>query len=121
MRRKLPRTGAARALAAMIAAAAAGSCMFLIDDELGTAGEGVLQAAGLEGEKETAQAEGARDEAAGKAWEQRSWVERYTDYRAEQKAKRTPGVWVIYFSLAALPIFGLGLSGLAILRRRLKT
>jgi hypothetical protein len=38
-----------------------------------------------------------------------AWWERYQRYREEQRRKpHTPGVWVIYFSLAALPIFGLG-------------
>jgi hypothetical protein len=38
-----------------------------------------------------------------------AWWERYEKYREEQRRKpHTPGVWVIYFSLAALPIFGLG-------------
>src|SRR5262249_50749057 len=38
------------------------------------------------------------------------WLERYRRYREKRDQKRTPGVWVIYFSLAALPIFGLGQS-----------
>lgn len=39
------------------------------------------------------------------------WVERYKQYRAEQQKKpHTPGVWVLYFSLAALPLFALGQS-----------
>lgn len=37
------------------------------------------------------------------------WWERYQQYREDQKHKpHKPGVWVVYFSLAALPIFGLG-------------
>lgn len=37
------------------------------------------------------------------------WWERYRRYRETQaKRPRTPGRWVVYFSLAALPLFGLG-------------
>src|ERR1051326_8232802 len=37
-----------------------------------------------------------------------AWWERYCKYCDERDRKRTPGTWIIYFSLAALPIFGLG-------------
>src|SRR5438093_563273 len=40
-----------------------------------------------------------------------SWWRRWLKYREEQRKKpHNPGVWVIYFSLAALPLFGLGQS-----------
>jgi len=78
-------------------------CTFL-DDTLGATGVGVLQAAGLEGDADPA------NQTVKKQDEQRGWIERYKDYREKQKARRTPGVWVIYFSLAALPLFGLGQS-----------
>jgi hypothetical protein len=39
---------------------------------------------------------------------QATWLERYQRFRAERKKNAPPGVWVIYFGLAALPIFGLG-------------
>ncbi|VTS04776.1 DUF4129 domain-containing protein [Tuwongella immobilis] len=40
-----------------------------------------------------------------------SWIRRYQRHRARQAKKpHTPGVWVIYFSLAAFPLFGLGQS-----------
>jgi hypothetical protein len=39
------------------------------------------------------------------------WWERFRRYReAQWKKPHNPGVWVIYFSLAALPLFGLGQS-----------
>ena len=39
------------------------------------------------------------------------WWRRYQLYRKRQSKKpHTPGVWVVYFSLAALPLFGLGQS-----------
>src|SRR5439155_11104130 len=43
-----------------------------------------------------------------------AWWQRYRQYRQEQLRKpHTPGVWVVYFSLAALPLFGLGQSLIA--------
>ena len=37
------------------------------------------------------------------------WLDRYRLHREQQDKKpHTPGVWVVYFSLAALPLFGLG-------------
>ncbi|QJW99518.1 DUF4129 domain-containing protein [Frigoriglobus tundricola] len=39
------------------------------------------------------------------------WIEKYKAHREEQrKAGHTPGVWVLYFALAALPLFALGQS-----------
>jgi hypothetical protein len=39
------------------------------------------------------------------------WLERYRKYREQRKNRpHTPGVWVIYFALAALPLFALGQS-----------
>jgi len=39
------------------------------------------------------------------------WIERYKMHRdARRKGPHTPGVWVIYFALAALPLFALGQS-----------
>jgi hypothetical protein len=59
-----------------------------LDDRAGATGLGVLDAAGLE--------EGAS-------------IQRYKKkQQGEEQGARTPGVWVIYFSLAALPLFGLG-------------
>ena len=40
-----------------------------------------------------------------------NWIDNYKKYREQERAKgHTPGVWVIYFSLAALPLFALGQS-----------
>src|SRR5437764_13058150 len=67
-----------------------------LDDSVGASGEGVLQAAGLE-QPEAPEPAGS--------------IERYQKkQKAEDGKRRTPGVWVVYFSLAALPIFGLGQS-----------
>ncbi|MCI0702545.1 MAG: DUF4129 domain-containing protein [Planctomycetia bacterium] len=40
-----------------------------------------------------------------------TWIEKYKAHReAQRKAAHSPGVWVIYFALAALPLFALGQS-----------
>jgi hypothetical protein len=87
-----------------------------IDDRVDAAGKGVLEAAGLDDQRE--------DEDGASRIEDRetvdeghapasvgllAWWDRYCRYREEQLRKpHTPGVWVVYFSLAALPLFGLG-------------
>jgi hypothetical protein len=87
-----------------------------IDDEVDASGAGVLEAAGLDG---TAQPEqrGSRSEEAPQPKAHKgqpallAWWDRYRHYREQQRRKpHTPGVWVVYFSLAALPLFGLGQS-----------
>jgi hypothetical protein len=81
-------------------------CTF-IDEDADVSGAGLLQAAGLErptGDAGPAAGEEKPEEAA------LGWWERYRRYREERRKKHTPGVWVVYFSLAALPLFGLGQS-----------
>lgn len=78
-------------------------CTF-VDEKLGASGEGILRAAGLEETQPEA------EEAAGDHDSKLTWLERYQQDRKRRQEKRTPGVWVIYFSLAALPLFGLGQS-----------
>ncbi len=65
-------------------------CTFM-DDRVGASGQGVLQAAGLDNQDAPS-------------------IERYRQKKKDEEPSRTPGVWVIYFSLAALPLFGLGQS-----------
>jgi hypothetical protein len=80
-------------------------CTF-IDEDADVSGTGLLQAAGLEkpaGEEGTAEGEKPDEAALG-------WWGRYRRYREQRRKKHTPGVWVVYFSLAALPLFGLGQS-----------
>jgi hypothetical protein len=85
-----------------------------IDDEAEATGQGLLHASGLE--KPPA---GAVDRSPGPAPEERpaaklgpleAWWERYQRYREGKLRRRPPGVWVVYFSLAALPLYGLGQS-----------
>jgi hypothetical protein len=86
----------------------------LIDDSVDASGAGLLQEAGLEkpGDKSGAAGEAAAETAEGAAEKLpgvAGWWERYRSYRERQKRKpHAPGVWVVYFSLAALPLFGLG-------------
>jgi hypothetical protein len=87
-----------------------------IDDHVDASGMGVLEAAGMD--EPVASAEGLvkteeepADEPADatKKAESSGWWDRYRQYRNEQAKKpHTPGVWIVYFSLAALPLFGLG-------------
>jgi hypothetical protein len=85
----------------------------LIDDSVDASGAGLLQEAGLEEARETApmpepEEKDRRKRDAGGLL---GWIERYKRYRAETgKRPHAPGVWVVYFSLAALPLFGLGQS-----------
>jgi hypothetical protein len=88
----------------------------LIDDEVDASGTGLLESAGLEKPAGQTAAEPTPGPAnAGKKRKQLEgllgWLERYRRYREERKKQpHTPGVWVVYFSLAALPLFGLGQS-----------
>jgi hypothetical protein len=86
-----------------------------IDDQVDASGKGVLQAAGLD--QEAGPAEDASDADTGEEQPRPikgrsallAWWDRYERYRQAQRRKpHTPGVWVVYFSLAALPLFGLG-------------
>jgi hypothetical protein len=75
-----------------------------VDEETDINAEGLLQAAGLE--QQGAQTETSSEEE--KPAEPKGWWQRWQRYRSERDKKRTLGVWVVYFSLAALPLFGLG-------------
>src|SRR5215831_9455839 len=74
-----------------------------IDDDVDAGRAGLLKETGLE--KGTKQEElPAEDD------EKLNWWERFVRYRDAQRKKHAPGTWVVYFSLAALPLFGLGQS-----------
>jgi hypothetical protein len=89
-----------------------------LDEDAEANAQGLLQAAGLEkGQSEPgALATGAAVPPVADApgsdggAKKLTWWERYQRYREQRDKKRTLGVWVVYFSLAALPIFGLGQS-----------
>lgn len=78
-----------------------------IDEDRRNAGRGVLDAAGLEASEKDDDEE--TDDK--KLKEDATWLEKFLHHRKLQNQKpHTPGVWVLYFSLAALPLFGLGQS-----------
>jgi hypothetical protein len=89
-----------------------------VDDKVDASGKGVLEAAGLEEAAEPSQPASASEPAHADSETLRrnrkqsaliAWWDRYRRYREEQSHKpQTPGVWVVSFSLAALPLFGLG-------------
>src|SRR5262245_59565761 len=87
-----------------------------IDDHVDASGMGVLEAAGLdepvasaEGLAKSEESLGAATDKAPEDAKKKTWWDRYIAYRKEEAKKpHTPGVWVVYFSLAALPLFGLG-------------
>ncbi len=104
-----------------------------IDENRDASGRGLLSAAGLaesdapkesEAEEKDAKLAAETSEAAanGKKKSKKNrkkkgptgfsgWVGRWREYREKQKNKpHTPGVWVIYFALAALPLFAIGQS-----------
>jgi hypothetical protein len=95
------------------------SCTYL-DEQAEATGAGVLHAAGLDdapGETAASESESPSPPPPlpirGRGEKDRrlaglSWWDRYRRYRDEQKKNHTPGVWVVYFALAALPIYGLG-------------
>lgn len=84
----------------------------VIDDAQDASGEGLLQAAGLE---TTSEAKDSQPNAATTAVRPiegttsrqvpKGYWQRYVE---NQRRPHAPGVWVVYFSLAALPLFGLG-------------
>ncbi|MBX9623689.1 MAG: DUF4129 domain-containing protein [Gemmataceae bacterium] len=94
-----------------------------LDDTQDVSGRGLLSAAGLGGDQASGGREppdssspesgGSRPPLArkGKKKKQASWLWRWHEYRqAQRKKPHTPGVWVVYFALAALPLFAVGQS-----------
>ena len=89
----------------------------LIDESEEDSGEGLLESAGLERSGKASQAllqaEGqVSDEtpiaSAGPEVTQSFWRSRWERFAERRRRPHAPGVWVIYFSLAALPLFGIG-------------
>ena len=90
-----------------------------IDDKVDDSGAGLLDASGLQAEKADAGDEDSLEDTedepkSGKKAKKQplgfsGWLDRYRLYRERRDKKpHTAGVWVVYFSLAALPLFGLG-------------
>ena len=89
-----------------------------LDGEREAGGRGLLAATGLSGSPDDPEPEPNEDELNGKKKKKKEpaaglvgWVERWNAYREMQKVKpHTPGTWVVYFGLAAVPLFILGQS-----------
>jgi len=84
-----------------------------IDEETEVGGEGLLQATGLEKSADGAAKKEPVEEPEGDSEKKGpgsliGWWEKLERYREGRKKRRVLGAWVIYFSLAALPLFGLG-------------
>ncbi len=89
-----------------------------IDDKVDDTGAGLLDASGLQAEvddQDDPEDEEAEDKAGARKKAKKlpkgfsGWLDRYRLYRERRDKKpHTAGVWVVYFSLAALPLFGLG-------------
>ncbi len=86
----------------------------LIDEEEDSSGVGLLDAAGLDQSKGWEENELEADNPPDKKKKKGGWAawwERFQEYQEQQKKKpKAHGIWVVYFSLAALPLFGIGQS-----------
>jgi MFS family permease len=90
-----------------------------LDEEREAAGRGLLAATGLQADDSAAKPVPAEPEPVKQEKKKRKkpaagflgWVDKYNAYREEEEKKpHTPGTWVIYFGLAAVPLFILGQS-----------
>ncbi len=79
----------------------------VIDDSQDSSGEGLLQITGLERAPAAGDASQADKRLEGTTSRDvpATWWQRYVEH---QRRPHAPGVWVVYFSLAALPLFGVG-------------
>lgn len=84
----------------------------LIDESEDSSGEGLLQAAGLGGAKPPDEASGnpppRAESAAPKEDAPPLWQRLIGSADERRRRPHAPGMWVVYFSLAALPLFGVG-------------
>lgn len=81
----------------------------VIDEQQDASGEGLLQTTGMDGEASsddggTGSPEGTTGDVPAEEPERTLWQR----LAGAKKSKHAPGVWVVYFSMAALPIFGVG-------------
>ena len=77
----------------------------LIDDDEDSSGEGLMQRIGADEGAAGHDVPAAENELLADRVESAPWWRRILK---PKKGKHTPGVWVLYFSLAALPLFGIG-------------
>lgn len=87
----------------------------LIDDEEDSSGEGLMQRIGVDGPADGEEPESAvgatRNELLEGTGEESNVAKPWWQlFVGTKKKSHTPGLWVLYFSLAALPLFGIGQS-----------
>lgn len=75
----------------------------LIEDDEDASGEGLLQAAGIDAAQPDG-TDGRKHKEPGQAW----WHQILQNRAKRRSQPHAPGLWVVYFSLAALPLFGFG-------------
>ena len=81
----------------------------LIDDNEDASGEGLLQVAGFREESPPASTPAGNDVAAENTEVEKIEAEQAdADQSPGKRPVHAPGKWLVYFSLAALPIFGIG-------------
>jgi hypothetical protein len=80
----------------------------VIDDAEDSSGEGLLQTAGLERARDKHDATVDADRRLEGTTSREVPASYWQRYLEHQRRPHAPGVWVVYFSLAALPIFGFG-------------
>jgi hypothetical protein len=78
----------------------------LIDESEDASGEGLLQAAGLD--EKTATASEDEADAIEPAEKSTVWESIASGGSKKRNKPHAPGLWVVYFALAALPLFGVG-------------
>jgi hypothetical protein len=77
----------------------------LIDDDEDSSGEGLMQRIGIDEGASARDAPATENELLADKDATAPWWRRILK---PSKGKHTPGVWVLYFSIAALPLFGIG-------------
>ena len=87
----------------------------VIFDHDDSSGQGLLQKVGLDSDTRDPSDRESEDAATDDGG---SWFERW---KVNRKKPHTPGVWVVYYSLAALPLFGLGQTFIQVGNQELRT
>ena len=87
----------------------------VIFDRDDSSGQGLLQKIGLDSDTRDPSDREAKEVAINK---EGTWFERW---QINRKKPHTPGVWVVYYSLTALPLFGLGQIFIQVGHQELRT
>lgn len=87
----------------------------VIFDHDDSSGQGLLQKVGLDSDTRDPSDRESKDTV---TVNEGSWFERW---QVNRKKPHTPGVWVVYYSLAAMPLFGLGQTFIQVGHQELRT